>query len=144
MSFPTDYFYAIYGRQDLLECTEIERGLAELLVDDPVIYENPEFTGHSAWGPADHEQFVKLLFLADLQSEYSHNFFQGNAPITVSFFDRWWLLRKCDAVEHVATIAKRLCPNVRQRLWDACPDNLRKRLRYVEEHGRNHHGESEE
>ena len=133
MSFPTDCFYAIYARQELLACPEIERGLAELLIDEPVIYENPEFIGRSAWNSADHEEFVKLLFLADLQSEYRENFFQGHAPLTVAFFDRWWMLLSCDAVEHVATIAKRLSPEVHKRLWDACSDNLRNRLKYLED-----------
>ncbi|TWT38217.1 hypothetical protein KOR34_31860 [Posidoniimonas corsicana] len=108
MSFVHHYCYTIAAKPILLNCTEVDRGFAELLVSDPYVYRNREFIGKSLITDGDHEQFIKLLFLADMRTEYESHFFGGTAPIAVEFFDKWWTLTKSDEPQDVKSVVMRL------------------------------------
>ena len=108
MSFRHTAAYTIVAKPEIQDCTEIARGLAELLLSDPYVYTNSEFIGRTLLHDSDHEIFIKLLFLADMRDDYRDNFFGGNAPITVEFFDRWWTLIKCDDIISVEEVVQRI------------------------------------
>jgi hypothetical protein len=106
MSFRHDYYYTVAPMAALLDCPEIRRDFAELLLTEPYIYTNDELIGETSVTDDGHATFVKLLFLSDLKTKYGDSFFGGNAPLTVEFFDKWWTLTKSDAPQNVETVVR--------------------------------------
>jgi hypothetical protein len=43
-----------------------------------------------------------------MRQEYNEHFFGGKAPITETFFDSWWTLIKCDGLQNIESVLKRV------------------------------------
>jgi len=102
--------YLIRAKPELLDCPGVERDFAEMLFAERPLYRKPE-GGISPWFAADHETFIKLLFLADQKTEWNQSFFV-DAPISVAFFDQWWTIEKCDHIHDTQNVIDNLCPEL--------------------------------
>jgi hypothetical protein len=60
---------------------------------------------------ADIVRLVKLTFLAKMRSEFGDEFFRGEAPLTVEFFDRWWTIVPFGMVDSVRDVLKGIDAN---------------------------------
>ena len=72
--------------------------------------------GRTVWGTEEYEAKVKLLFVANLVSEYSHDadFHQlfDDLTVSVEVFDTWWSLERYTVDETCETIESQLSPAV--------------------------------
>ncbi len=95
-----DAFYLIECRPKLADHLRgrTDDGFAEMLTE-PVLIRNRE-GDRTAWTPEDHATAIKILFLARLReytplvSDEDAARILSSSRISVSLFDRWWVVRR--------------------------------------------------